>query len=561
LPCTLDCGETYESHIGARNLHRFGLRYAAGLEDLAASPDLAAHPTLYIHNPNLGMYFLYLLFRLGVHDVHAQAAWVTVPFGAGLLYLYLVIRALTRSVTMASLALLSAGALYLLVASWGFNPLRGFSWLLTFGTLYHLDRYASRGGAQRLHLGAGVGYLGASIGIDYPFAVFLGTTVVMLGALRLIPLTPGRLTLMVVLALGIPVALRQAQVISVVGADLWAMDLTASVVRRVPLAGLVVGIPEEATLRALYAELNIIRWPGGEHFAPLRWLLRLVGPYWYVLGTPLLVLGLAWGMAVLVMRRADVRRAARLGGRPAVAACYLALALGLGVAGSFVVFADYVSTFYGFVLMPMIVHWLVVLLALVTYLLLAHRGATIRLGGYPLPVGALALAGFIFWRAGTEIANYVGLPPRPYPGRAALRAIEGQSAATLWISRAVSAYTGEWAASLNEARWTSLSPHALSFDPRRDYYVFMEADRDNPQYRRPDFLFVPALNVPWLEHHPCRPPRGWIWTQVDGCADLERVARRLGALSLYRRGEDFLLYDLRTAYPPSLTTRRAVGGR
>ena len=124
-------------------------------------------------------------------------------------------------------------------------------------------------------------------------------------------------------------------------------------------------------------------------------------------------------MVLLLMRRVDARQVSRSGGRPAVVACYLALALGSGVAGSFVIFADYVSTFYGFVLMPMVVHWVVVLLALATYLLLAHRSATVKVGRYVIPVGALALAGFIVWRAGTEIRNYVLLPPRPYPGHVA----------------------------------------------------------------------------------------------------------------------------------------------
>jgi hypothetical protein len=549
LPCTLDCGETYEGHIGARNLHNFGLRYASGLEDLAAGPDSAAHPTLYIHNPNVGMYFLYLLFLLGVHDVHAQAALVTVPFGAGLLYLYLSIRAFTRSVTMAALALLTSGTLYLLVGLWGFHSLRGFSWLLTFGPLYHVNRYARRGRARGLHLAAAVGYLGVSFGIDYPFAVFLGTSIVMVGALRLVPLPLGRLILIVVLSLGVPLVLRQIQVISVVGVGLWAMDLSVSVVRRVPLVGLVLGAPDEATLEALYGHLNIVKWPGGGSFTPWRWLTRLVGPYWYVLGTPFLALGGAWSATVLVLRRADVRRAVRRGGRPAVAACYLALALAVGLAGAFFVFADYVSTFYGFVLMPLVVHWIVVLLALVMYLLLAHRRATIRLRGYVVPVGALALAAFIVWRAGTEVRHYALLPPRPYPGRAALREIEGSSAVTLWISRAVSAYTRQWAASLNDGRRTGLRPGDLPFNPDQDYYAFMEADRENPLYRRPDFLFVPALNVAWFGNRGCQPPRGWIATNADGCSELTMVARRLRWLPLYRQGEDFLLYDLRKAYP------------
>ena len=136
IPCTLDCGETYEAYIAALNLYRFGLAHAAGLEDFAASPRAAAHPMLYTHNPDLGMYLLYVLFLARLRDVHAQAVWIGVPFAAGLLYLYLFVRAVSRNGTMAALTPRNAATLYLLVDLWGFHVLRVFSWLLTFGVAF-----------------------------------------------------------------------------------------------------------------------------------------------------------------------------------------------------------------------------------------------------------------------------------------------------------------------------------------------------------------------------------------------------------------------------------------
>ena len=289
IPCTLDCGETYETHIAARNLHRFGFRYTFGLQDLAAGPEQTAHPAIYTHNPNVGMYLLYLLLVLQLHDVHAQAPWVTIPFGVGLLYLYLFLRKTSGDSALAALALLTAATLYLLVGLWGFSPLRSFSWLLTFGPLYHLERYGRRGRRRSLHLMVAVTYLVAAIGIDYPFAVFVAITVVMLGALRLIPLPASRLAVIVGLSLGVAFLLRQIQVLAAIGPELWAMDFIASVARRVPMAGLIFGVPDEAAGKAMYEELNIVKWPGGGAFTPRRWLFRPVGPYWYVLGTPFLV--------------------------------------------------------------------------------------------------------------------------------------------------------------------------------------------------------------------------------------------------------------------------------
>ena len=73
LPCSLDCGESYEAYIGAVNLARLGLRYAAGLQDLAVGLRRQAHPMLYIHNPNLGVFFQYVVLRLGARPDHEGA--------------------------------------------------------------------------------------------------------------------------------------------------------------------------------------------------------------------------------------------------------------------------------------------------------------------------------------------------------------------------------------------------------------------------------------------------------------------------------------------------------
>ena len=144
IPCTLDCGETYEAYVGARNLHRFGWRYAGGLQDYSASQDVATHPMLYVHNPNIGMHYFLLLFKVGVRGIHAQAAWLTLPFLLGLLYLYLAVKVVTRDGVLAALCLLSAASLYLLVELWGNHAVRVWSWALTWGTVFHLVAWARK---------------------------------------------------------------------------------------------------------------------------------------------------------------------------------------------------------------------------------------------------------------------------------------------------------------------------------------------------------------------------------------------------------------------------------
>jgi hypothetical protein len=553
LPCTLDCGETYEAHIGALNLDRFGLRYAAGLQDFAAGAAPSAHPTLYTHNPNLAMYFMYALFRLGVRDVHAQAACAAAPFGIGLAYLYLFLRAVTRDRLFAALALLTAATSYLLVLLWAFSPLRGLSWLLTFGPLHHLVRYGRR--RRRLDLVVALVLVGLSFGMDYPFAVFVAASILALGWLGLTPLPLRTLLAVVGIGLGVPLVLRQLQVIAAVGAEFWTLDVFASLARRIPLVGLAWTPPDPATLERLYTQHGIVKWPGEGQFAPARWVARTLRAYFTVLGVPLVVAAALWLAGLVAARRRGIRAVVRRFGRPAAAAGGVALALGSGLVVTFVLFGEYFAAFYGILLMPAVVHWIVVVLALTAWLLVTHRRAGATIAGRSVPIGALALAAFVAWRGATEVRNAWTLPPRPYPGRAALEEIAGHGAVTFWISSAVSTYTGTWAATLNDPRWRTLTRADLPFDPDRDYYFFMEADRSDPRYRMPDFLFVPALNVPWLDDRVCRPLRGYVMTFADGCSDLEIMARRLAWLPLHRRGDDFLLYDLRGLYRGSGATQ------
>ena len=95
----------------------------------------------------------------------------------------------------------------------------------------------------------------------------------------------------------------------------------------------------------------------------------------------------------------------------------------------------------------------------------------------------------------------------------------------------------------------------LSVVRQTDWNLSSRAQARNPRYRRPSFLLVPGRNIPALYERKC-----WALHRVgsfaDGCADLAVVARRLARLPLYRRGPDYLIYDMRGRYarqPASLT--------
>jgi hypothetical protein len=133
---------------------------------------------------------------------------------------------------------------------------------------------------------------------------------------------------------------------------------------------------------------------------------------------------------------------------------------------------------------------------------------------------------------------------------------------SFWISSAVSAYTHEWAAVLHEPRWRTVRAADLPFDPVKDYYFLFEIDKQDPRYGWPEFLFVPAINIPWLVDRMCTRFGGHIGSPVDGCTALDGVAHRLTSLPLVSRGPEYLLYDLRplrAAYDRGARTAVAGG--
>lgn len=525
VPCTLDCGETYENYIGARNLVRFGWRATGGLLDLAASPDPAAHPRLYIHNPSISLYAFGLLYALGVRDLHGMTPWLTLPFFAGLLYLYLAVWRLTGARLLAAMCLLIATSSYLLVHMWGFQGQRVWSWLFTWGVLYHLTK------AGRAHRLAAAVLLALSMGVDYPFAVFMGVLVLVLAVGRLVPLSRWEAVGFVALALGVPFVLRQVQVAFMVGPGLWAHDFANTFARRVPLVGFFSSTLSETDLADFSRTHGLQIWPGGKgEFQPLTWLHILGRAYTAVLGPALLIVLALWVVALSQLGRVT---------GPIAAGLRLSVALAIALVSVFLVFGQYMISFYGIFLMPLLVHWLMLLLGLGATLAVAHWRTCWR----RVPVGAFILAAFILWRVLAEANTVAVLPPRGYPGREALRAIPGASVATLWISSAPSAYTDQWAASWVTMDW--LDGRHRTFDPVRDYRSFFERDGTNPRYRTPDFIFVPRLHAYGAVFR-CLPFGEAVFSFADGCMDLEALSTMIGRrLPLARSGPDYRLYDLR----------------
>ncbi|MBM4418899.1 MAG: hypothetical protein FJ033_11385 [Chloroflexi bacterium] len=538
--------------------------YGAGLLDLAAGPDIAAHPALYTHHPSFGVYVSYLLHLLGIEDIRDQSLLMVLPFGAGIAYLYAFLRGAVGQRT-ATLTLAHLAPMYLLVAHWAFNLSRGFSWLGLFGAAYHLHQACSQAGARRnAHLGMCLGALLIAYAVDLIHAVVATLFLALLIATRVIQV--GRLTALVVLIVwpAVFVLARAIQVTAALGWDFLLWDLGVTIVRRVPILRVfgIASTMREDELSGLIHSLGVVIWPPGDTaFTPSQWLVDMARGLAAVLGvTPLAAtIALACGAGILWTRTrprvdgpvsaeaatvgpSDPRQGKNSSSSEARRLTLAIIALLVPQVLTLVLIGELYAHFYGRMLLPMMVHVMVLILARATLLL---WDAARRAQGALRRVLLACLLALALWRGATEVGHLILAPPTGYPGQDVLRTLSGEGVAVFGGSTPVSAYTGTWAAGLNDLKWRYLSPEDVPFVPDRDYLYFFERDRANRAHAQPTYLLVPGTNIRWLGKRRCEPYGYAIVTRADGCDDMELVARGVAGFRLVARGADYLLYDLR----------------
>ena len=114
LNCDMECGETALAIRAAVEFANYGLKF--GLLENLGTPEA---PMLYTHSVNLGSMTFVLLETLGVHDFSYQALLPLFAYGLGLYYVFLTVRAVTRSDLCALLTLLMFATTYWAVACIG----------------------------------------------------------------------------------------------------------------------------------------------------------------------------------------------------------------------------------------------------------------------------------------------------------------------------------------------------------------------------------------------------------------------------------------------------------
>jgi hypothetical protein len=266
VPCISDCGETFIAQLYARNYRFFGLDFGL-VEDHATSPTREAHPYHYTHNVNIGGLSYAALEAVGVGSLVAKQFFVLLIFGAGLLYTYLAISALTRSRLAAFCGLTTACLDFGFFISFGLHALRAWTWLALFGLLLHVGKFTTAPDSTRrkVHGAAILVFVTLSFGIGYEFwvvAMCIAVATHLCFSFQRDRRWLDLRSLASLLALMfIPFVLRQIHIATVLGFEYWSRDFYYTFVTKVPFASRIFSLPGSTDIERFYGTYNVMRPP------------------------------------------------------------------------------------------------------------------------------------------------------------------------------------------------------------------------------------------------------------------------------------------------------------
>jgi hypothetical protein len=259
VPCAQDCGETFVAQQSVVNFHLYGTKYWL-LQDHSTIPDPDRHPFIYTHNVHFGALLFPLLDQIGISTFWAKQLFTLLGFGAGLAYVFLTIRLLTKSSLAALTVLVLFSFDYGEVFSFALNSLRAWHWLALFGLTFHGLKVVSERESQPINLFAISGFTLLAFGIGYEFLA------IALGVMLFTAIFCARSGRQTIVCLGFVVgsvllvfAVRQLQVIAVLGLDFWSTDFFYSAVIKVTSLATHFQIPSLSEIDAFYLAHNVLR--------------------------------------------------------------------------------------------------------------------------------------------------------------------------------------------------------------------------------------------------------------------------------------------------------------
>jgi hypothetical protein len=260
VPCVQDCGETFIAQHAVANYRLYGMRHAL-LQDHATIP-AADRPTfIYTHNVHLGTLVFPMLDQLGLTALWAKQLVTLAASAAGLFYVFLTVRGVTKSNAIGLTVLAMFCTDYAGVFGFTLNALRAWHWLALFGLMHHAFRLVSEPvGPTRLHLVAIGGFCAIAFGIGYEFFT-IAIVVALLVALLCSRSLSRTLLCCCCLAASTLVlfAVRQAQVVAAFGLRFWALDVKYSAAIKFTALAAYLHVPEPAAIDAFYLSHGVLR--------------------------------------------------------------------------------------------------------------------------------------------------------------------------------------------------------------------------------------------------------------------------------------------------------------
>ena len=263
VPCVENCGENFLVFKYVKDFRLYGFKYGL-LEDYATSPDPERKPYLYTHNANLpGMSFA-LMDAIGLHELWQKQFVILLIHGLGLAFVFIATAHLSGSSALGIVTLLLFCLDYNLVFNFAMNPLRAWHWLALFGLTYFSVRLAETLGQHKKPIAGLVVFAGLAFGLGYDFFAIC-STVALLAVFLWLPRPllnwkTARVLILFFLLLAVPVALRQIQVMAVLGPDFWLHDIGYSLQAKIPALRNFFFPDSEEVIAQYYLSKGVVRF-------------------------------------------------------------------------------------------------------------------------------------------------------------------------------------------------------------------------------------------------------------------------------------------------------------
>jgi hypothetical protein len=549
IPCAQDCGETFIALHSVRNYNLYGLKYWL-LQDHSTIPDPNRHGFIYTHNPHLGTLLFPLLDQVGISTVWGKQLVTLLASGAGLFYVFLTVRYVTKSVLIALCVLALFCTDYGGVFSFALNALRAWHWLVLFGLIYHSVQIVSGAAARIGHLAAVTAFSALAFSIGYEFlaialAVTLFIAVFCARSIGGAAVCLGWLAGSVILIF----AVRQAQVIAVLGTNFWFLDLLYSAGIKLTALARYLELPSLAEIDDFYRAHGVLR-PFAA-VAPVEQVVLGILQHLEKITVPSVGLGaiacwLAAAVLSIVIVSAWIYRLAfkasfvdHLQDRTrdwldVVYSARFFLAQSLGTIAGLIAFGSVTVSIYLKHQMP-----------LMAAVLLIPKGAIIGLGlrcafgqcRYPIFRGTAAIlaAALVADHVAIQFQNVAALRPMPLGWIPEVIKRQDATFAVSWIPSSVAAFSRN---------------SATGIQPGLEWRIIDRVNRGDQPFTETDLLEVNTLYKEDIVRYRLLQPDYWLYFATDQKAELQ------GTLPACTRSYSRRLFDELLSPPATAILKR-----